>query len=310
MVASSGFILTRNVYASFLMKGVCDMFRKAFPQLSPVLLLLLFFVIIPLLWIIRASFNVVVDGAYMVSAFTLDNYIKFLGSKWYWVNTLWFSIKIAFITTFISSVCAYPVAIYIGKTGGLQRNILMSLVMAPLLIGLVTLVYGWIVIFSGSGLMNSLMIALHVYNEPVKYMWDIKGVCILLVYIGIPYMVLSLIDSIERINPFLIEAARNVGANRWLTFWKIVFPLTLPGLYAGLVIVFALNFSAFAVPLMIGNSNTQMLGLVIYREALLNNNLPFSSAISVIMSIVNALIIMGLTAVFGKLILRKLEVVR
>lgn len=87
-------------------------------------------------------------------------------------------------------------------------------------------------------------------------------------------MVLSLLDSLERISPYLVEAARNVGASRWTAFWKVVFPMTMPGLYAGLVIVFSLNFSAFAVPLMIGDSNTQMIGLIIYREALLNNDLP------------------------------------
>ena len=95
----------------------------------------------------------------------------------------------------------YPVALYIAQTRGLQKSILMTMVLAPLLIGLVTLVYGWIVIFRGGGLLNSLMIAIGVYDEPVRYMWDLKGVIILLVYIGMPYIVLSLLDSIERINP-------------------------------------------------------------------------------------------------------------
>ncbi|MGV0820188.1 ABC transporter permease [Martelella sp. AMO21009] len=283
------------------------MTRRLLPPLLPSLLVLLIFVIAPMLWVVRTSFNELVDGAYMVPALTLDNYVKFLGNKWYLVNTLWFSVKIALLTTFISVVCGYPVALYIARTKGLQRNILMSLIMAPLLIGLVTLVYGWIVIFRGGGLLNSLMIELHVYDEPVRYMWDIKGVIILLIYIGLPYIVLSLLDSIEKISPFLVEAARNVGASRWTAFWRIVFPLTMPGLHSGLVILFSLNFSAFAVPLMIGDSKTQMIGLVIYREALLNNDLPFASALSVIMIFVNALILVGMGALFGKLILHKLE---
>ncbi|MGI6853835.1 ABC transporter permease [Mesorhizobium sp. 1B3] len=268
---------------------------------------LLIFVAFPMLWVLRTSFNELVDGAYIVDAMTLDNYTRFLGDPWYLVNTLWFSIRIAIVTTVISVVCAYPVALYIAKTTGLQRNVLIALIMAPLLIGLVTLVYGWIVIFRGGGLLNSLMIALRIYDEPVRYMWDIKGVVILLVYIGTPYVVLSLLDSIERISPFLVEAARNVGASRWTAFWKIVFPMTLPGLYAGLVIVFSLNFSAFAVPLMVGDSNTQMIGLIVYREALLNNDLPFASALSVIMVAVNALILVGMAALFGRLILNRLE---
>ena len=286
------------------------MIRRVLPPLAPALIALLVFVAFPMLWVVRTSFNELEAGAYIVDALTLDNYTRFLGDSWYLINTLWFSIRIALIATAISVVCAYPVALYIARTAGLQRNILLALIMAPLLIGLVTLVYGWIVIFRGGGLLNSLMIALHVYDQPVRYMWDIKGVVILLVYIGAPYVVLSLLDSIERISPFLVEAARNVGASRWTAFWKIVFPLTMPGLYAGIVIVFALNFSAFAVPLMIGDSNTQMIGLVVYREALLNNDLPFASALSVIMVAVNAMILTGMAVFFGRLILNRLEVKR
>ncbi len=278
--------------------------------LAPAMVALLIFVVMPLLWVARTSFNQGVDGAYMVSALTMDNYVRFLGSSWYLINTLWFSIRIAVIATAISVALGYPVALYIAGTRGLQKSILMTMVLAPLLIGLVTLVYGWIVIFRGGGLLNSLMIAIGVYDEPVRYMWDLKGVIILLVYIGMPYIVLSLLDSIERINPSFVEAARNVGANRWRAFWNITFPLTLPGLYAGLVIVFTLNFSAFAVPLMVGANDTQMIGLVIYREALLNNDLPFASSLSVIMILANATILTGMAFLFGKLILNRLEAKR
>ncbi|MET3792750.1 ABC transporter permease [Aquamicrobium terrae] len=284
--------------------------KAAAVLLAPSFMLLLAFVILPLLWVARVSFNTTVDGAYMVSALTLENYTRFLGSPWYLVNTLWFSIRIAVLSTVISVALAYPMALYIARTSGAQKSILMTMVLSPLLIGLVTLVYGWIVIFRGGGLLNSLMIALRVYDEPVRYMWDLKGVVILLVYIGMPYIVLSLLDSIERINPSLVEAARNVGASPWTAFWKITFPLTMPGLHAGLIIVFSLNFAAFAVPLMVGANDTQMIGLVIYREALLNNDLPFASSLSVIMVAANALILTGMGFVFGRLILNRLEATR
>lgn len=281
--------------------------RNVLTLLAPTVIAMAIFVALPLMWVVRTSFDQTVDGAYTVSAFTFENYTRFLGSAWYLVNTLWFSIRIAIVTTLISVVLGYPVALYIARTAGLQRSILVTMVLSPLLIGLVTLVYGWIVIFRGGGLLNSLMIALHVYDEPVRYMWDLKGVIILLVYIGMPYIVLSLLDSIERVNPSFVEAARNVGASRWKAFWSVTFPLTLPGLYAGLVIAFTLNFSAFAVPLMVGANDTQMIGLVIYREALLNNDLPFASSLSVIMIVANATILTGMSFVFGKLIFNRLE---
>lgn len=275
--------------------------------LAPAGVLVVVFVLVPLAWVVRVSFNEAVAGAYMVSAFTLKNYTDFLGSSWYLVNTLWFTLRIAVTTTLITAVLGYPVALYLARCRGLQKNILMTLVLSPLLIGLVTLVYGWIVIFRGGGLLNTVMIALGVYDEPVKYMWDIKGVVILLVYIGIPYVVLSLLDSLERIDPSFAEAARNAGATRWQAFWKIVFPLSMPGLYGGTVIVFMLNFAAFAVPLMVGANNTQMIGLVIYREAMLNNNLPFASALSVVMITTGALLVVGTGRLVGRLFLDRLE---
>ena len=284
--------------------------RSAALLLAPAVVALTIFVLLPLMWVVRTSFNHTMDGAYMVSAFTFENYVRFLGSSWYLINTLWFSIRVAVVTTLISVLLGYPVALYIAGTRGLQRSALVTMVLSPLLIGLVTLVYGWIVIFRGGGLLNSLMIALRVYDEPVRYMWDLKGVVILLVYIGMPYIVLSLLDSIERINPSFVEAARNVGASRWRAFWSVTFPLTMPGLYAGLVIVFTLNFSAFAVPLMVGATDTQMIGLVIYREALLNNDLPFASSLSVIMIAANATILIGMSFLFGRLILNRLEAKR
>ncbi|WP_029354473.1 ABC transporter permease [Bosea sp. 117] len=284
--------------------------RSAALLLAPAVVALTIFVLFPLMWVVRTSFNHTMDGAYMVSAFTFENYVRFFGSGWYLINTLWFSIRVAVVTILISVLLGYPVALYIAGTRGLQRSALVTMVLSPLLIGLVTLVYGWIVIFRGGGLLNSLMIALRVYDEPVRYMWDLKGVVILLVYIGMPYIVLSLLDSIERINPSFVEAARNVGASRWRAFWSVTFPLTMPGLYAGLVIVFTLNFSAFAVPLMVGATDTQMIGLVIYREALLNNDLPFASSLSVIMIAANATILIGMSFLFGRLILNRLEAKR
>jgi putative spermidine/putrescine transport system permease protein len=280
---------------------------RAFLLLAPALVLVTTFVLFPLGWITRISFNENIPGGYMRTAWILKNYTDVLGSLWYLKNMLWFSVYMTLIATVIATVLSYPIAIYIAKARGVEKNILVTLVLSPLLIGLVTLVYGWIVIFRGGGLLNSLMMTLRVYDEPVQYMWNNRGILILLVYVGMPYMIMSLLDSIERINPSLEEAARNVGASRWTTFWRVTFPLTTPGLYAGLLILLALTFAAFAVPLMVGPDDSQMIGLVIYREALFSNNLPKASSISIIMIATNAAMIMIIGFIFGRLFFRKLE---
>lgn len=278
------------------------------PLLTPAFLVVVLFVLIPVGWLIRISFNVNVDGAYMVPAWVLTNYTDFLSSAWNWINVIWYTIEISVTATFISVLIGYPVAMYITRCGPVQRNILLTLVLSPLLIGLVTLVYGWIVLFRGGGLLNNLMIFLGIYDKPVRYMWNMRGVMILLVYIGVPYVIISLLDSLERINPFLLEAARNIGASPWTTFWKITFPLSMPGLYAGATISFILNFAAFAVPLMVGPDQTRMMGLIVYNEALLANNLPKAAAIAIIMVIVSAIIIVGFNRLCGKFVLDRLEV--
>ena len=102
------------------------------------------------------------------------------------------------------------------------------------------------------------------------------------------------------INPSLMEAAMNVGANRWQCFFKVVFPLTIPGMYAGSLVVFALNYCAFAVPLMVGSQRTNMIGLVIYNQSMQLNNMPFAAAMSVILMVTSILIL----TVYGKVINR------
>lgn len=268
--------------------------------LAPGVVALVVFVVLPILWILRISWYQNIEGGYMTPAWVIENYVRFLGSGWYLRNVLWFSIEIAVLTTAVAALCAYPLALYIARARGLAKNILLTMTLAPLLIGLVSLVYGWIVIFRGHGLLNMLTMALGVTDHPIQYMYNIRGVVILLVYLGVPYIVLTLLDSLERIDNSLIEAALNTGASEWRCFTRIVFPLTMPGLYAGTVVVFVLNFSAFAVPLMVGSTDTNMIGLIIYRQAMELNNLPFAAGVSVIMIVTSMLVLVLFAALIQR----------
>ncbi len=269
---------------------------------------IIFFVILPLAWIIRVSFYEYVEGSYMRAGWVVEHYLRFLGDGWYLTNVLWFSIEIAIFTTGIAVILAYPVALYMIQCRGRWRQFLYTLVLSPLLIGLVSLVFGWIVIFRGEGLLNSFTMWLGITSEPVRYLFSLNGVIILLVYISVPYIVLSLLDNLERMEPAFIEAATNVGANRWQCFFYVVLPLTTPGLYAGSLIVFALNFSAFAVPLMVGSPHTNMIGLVIFRQGMNLNNLPFAAAISVIMVMASVFVILIYSRLMQHIYLKRLGI--
>jgi ABC-type spermidine/putrescine transport system permease subunit I len=276
--------------------------------LLPGVILLLLFMVIPVGWMIRVSFNQSMAGSYMRAAWVIENYIKFLGDLWYLRNVLFFSFKIAVITTFLAILFAYPPSLYIARSRGRKKQLLLTLTLSPLLIGMVCLIFGWIVLFRGHGLLNQLTIWLGITSEPVKYLYSVKGIVICLIYISIPFAILNLLDSLGRVDPSLEEAAMNVGANRWQSFWHVTFPLSTPGMFAGSLVVFALNFCAFAVPLMLGGERIPMAGLVIYTQSLEMSNIPFAAAISVILLISNLVVLYGYSALIHRFFFRRLGV--
>lgn len=276
--------------------------------IAPGILVLVVFMLLPLAWIVRVSFYETVKGTVMTPAWVLDQYARFLGDVWYIQNVLWTSVVVAVVSTVITIALSYPVAIYLARARGAWRQILQTLVLAPLLIGLVSLVFGWIVILRGGGLLNSFTMWIGLTPEPVRYLYSMTAVYILLVYVGIPYVVMTLLDNLERIEPALLEAAANAGASDWQIFRSVIFPLTLPGLNAGLLIVFALNFSAFAIPLMVGSANTNLIGLVVYKQAMQLSNMPFAAAISVIMVATSAAILVTYARLMQRFFLWRLGV--
>lgn len=276
--------------------------------LLPAVALLLFFLLIPAGWIARVSFYRNVVGGYMTPAWVIENYQKFLGDTWYLKSVLWFSFKIALFTTLCSVVIAYPLSIFVARSTGRVKQVLYTITLSPLLIGMVCLIFGWIVIFRGHGILNQLTMSLGITSEPIRYMYSMKGVIICLIYIAVPYVVLNLLDSLSRINPSLEEAAMNVGANRWQTFVRITFPLSVPGMYAGSIVVFTLNFCAFAVPMMVGSERTNMIGLLIYDQAMKMNNLPFAAAVSVILVASSVLALWVYSKLINRYFFRRLGV--
>jgi len=276
--------------------------------LMPGMIFLLIFLMVPIAWIIRVSFYENIVGGYMKAAWVIENYTRFLGDLWYMRNVLYFTFKIGIFTTILAIAFAYPISLYVGRSTGRKKQILLTLVLAPLLISMICLIFGWIVIFRGHGLLNQVTLWLGIASRPIKYMYSLKGVYICLVYISIPYIVLTLLDTFSRIDPSLEEAALNVGANRWQTFLRVTFPLSIPGMVAGSLIVFALNLCAFAVPLLVGGERTPMAGLVAYTQAMELNNMPFAATISVILLLVSMATLFSYLKLINRFFFRRLGV--
>lgn len=277
--------------------------------LMPGLIIFIFFLIIPLIEIIRTSFYENIPGAYMKMVWTLENYKDFLGSLWFIRNVLLFSLRIALITTFFAMFFAYPPTYYIVRSArNRSRPWFLGIVLSPLLINMVSLTMGWMIIFRGHGILNRFTLWAGITSIPIRYMYDIKGVIICLIYIGTPYMIMCLLDSLSRIDPYFEEAAQNIGAKPLQIFLKITLPLSVPGLFAGSLVVFSIAFSAFSIPFMIGSDRTPMIGVVIYDQAMQLSNQPFASAISVIIILITLIIMYTYFTLFNKFFFRKLGI--
>jgi putative spermidine/putrescine transport system permease protein len=147
----------------------------------------------------------------------------------------------------------------------------------------VVLSYGWMVLLANNGLVNKELLALGVIDAPVSLLFNTTGVVIALVAILLPYMVLSLTPVIQNIELGLEEASQSLGANSWRVFWDVVFPLSLPGVGAGSILVFVLTIAAYATPRLVGGSRLLVMPIFVYDQALSLLNWPFASATSFIL---------------------------
>jgi len=152
-------------------------------------------------------------------------------------------------------------------------------------------IFGWIVILGRKGLVNLALMALGL--EPVKLLYNETAVVIGLVNIFVPFMVLPVMASIERIPPSLEEAAQNLGANWYRMFWRVILPLSLPGLISGCLLVYSLSISAFVTPALMGNPRERMVGQQIYDEVLVSFNWPGAASLSLTLVLVSAALMFG-----------------
>ena len=249
--------------------------------IMPALILFVIFYMFPFLWLIRVSFYQNIVGGYMKVVWTLDNYKRFLGDYWYIKNMIFFSFKMAVGSVFLGILLSYPLALGIIKSSGQKKQLLLTIVLSPLLVNMVCLALGMVILLRNQGIFNQFLQWIGISSHPIKLMYNNIGVFIGLTYISIPYLVLSLLDSLSKIDPSLEEAAINLGATGLQSFLKVIFPLSVPGMFAGSLIVFPMNFCAFAIPLMMGSDSMPMIGLVVYRTAMTFNNIPFAAVMAI-----------------------------
>jgi putative spermidine/putrescine transport system permease protein len=183
----------------------------------------------------------------------------------------------------------------------LGHALLLMAVIAPMLTGIVVRTFAWMTLLADRGVINTTLTWLGFIEKPLPLMYGEFGVVIGLVHIYVPFMVLTLVGVIGRIDPALEEAARNLGAGRPRTFLEVTLPLSLPGILAGSLLVFALAISAYVTPVLLGGGNVLTLPMLIYQQVSASFNLGFAGALGVVLLAVSLMLVVAYNAILGRL---------
>ncbi|PTQ73205.1 ABC transporter permease [Pseudomonas sp. GV071] len=249
--------------------------------LTPGLGWLLAFLVLPCLLVLVYSF--VERGAYggIEWTFTLDNYQRAFDPLY--LGILLKSAKIAALATLFAVLIGYPAAYAIARAPRHRQPVYLFLVMLPFWSNYLIRTYAWIVLLNREGLLNKLAATLGYSGEPISLLYTESSVVLGLVYNYIPFVILAIYSSLSRINGELWEASRDLGASGWMTFRRVILPLSVPGIAAGSVFVFVLSIGNFITADLLGGKQVQMVGNLIYSQFLTARDWPFGSALSFIL---------------------------
>ncbi len=220
-----------------------------------------------------------------IRAFSFDNFIWLTEDSLYF-NAYVSSLTIAFVATFLTLLIGYPIAYGMARAPASIRPTLLMLVILPFWTSFLIRVYAWIAILKPEGFLNQFLQAIGLIDEPLIILNTNIAVYIGIVYSYLPFMVLPLYATLEKMDVSLIEAAEDLGCPPLQAFWKITFPLSLPGVVAGFLLVFIPTVGEFVIPDLLGGSRTLMIGKTLWTEFNANRDWPVSAAVAIILLLV------------------------
>lgn len=244
------------------------------------------FFLVPFFVVVIASFQ---DKA---GDWSLANYARILGDSYY-PNVLYVTFKLSLLATLISFVIGYPIAYYIVNVvrGRAARRLCYILVIMPLFTSNIVRSFGWMILLGRQGLVNTTLMALGLTERPVPILFTELSIIIGLTYILVPFMVLTVAGVLQTIDKSLVEAALDLGASRFVTFVKVTFPLSLPGVVAGSLIVFTLAVSAYVVPSIMSGGRTVVMAMSIFEQYGSLFDFNFGAALAVGLLVVTLILI-------------------
>jgi putrescine transport system permease protein len=215
---------------------------------------------------------------------TAGNYVFLLTDKLYIITYLK-SVLMAAIATVLCLVIGFPMAYGIARAGATTRNLLLLLIILPFWISFLLRVYAWMGLLNNYGVINNLLIWLGVIDRPMQMMYTDFAIYIGLVYSYLPFMILPLYATLERMDPDLVEAAQDLGASPSRAFRDVTWPLARPGVIAGCLLVFIPAIGEYVIPYLLGGPGALMIGRVLFDEFFVNNDWPLASSVAIVLLI-------------------------
>jgi putative spermidine/putrescine transport system permease protein len=212
----------------------------------------------------------------------LAQYEKFFGDRFnlsILATTLWLALR----TTLLAILIGYPLAYLFTQSSPRLQRILILIIVMPLLTSAVVRTFAWIVILGRQGIINNTLMAVGLTDRPLTLLYTPMAVVVALAQIELPLMVLPIITALSKIDPNLAQASEALGARKWRTFFWIILPLSMPGLVAGCMLVFAAASSAFVVHTLVGGGQNIFMPLYIYQQGIQANNYPFAATIALVL---------------------------
>ena len=259
-------------------------------MILPLYIFTLIFVACPLLYMVALSFATPGEVHGVQWIFTLDNYRKLLEPVY--LNTFAQSFQLAFTSTLFITLIGYPFGYYMAKLPAGGKKKAMLLLMLPFWVNSLIRLYGWIIILQKKGLLNFVLIKLGIIEKPLSILYSYPAIVIGMIYVLLPFMIMSVYSSAEKLDWSYVEAARDLGASRLQAFFTITLKLTLPGLLSGVILTFVPSMGLFFIADILGGNKVVLVGSLIQDQMTRGSNWPFAAALAVVMMVLTTVLIM------------------
>ncbi len=271
--------------------------------IAPALLVFVLFFILPFAVMVVMSFFSSNPVSNPNAVLTTRHYVRFIeDTADIFHDALWSTLRIGLITTIIALLIGYPLAHWMARMQSrLGHALVLMAVIAPMLTGLVVRTFAWMTILQDKGVINTTLVSLGLIEKPLPLMYNEFGTVVALVHIYVPFMVLTLTGVIGRIDERLEQAARSLGAGRLRAFIEVTLPLSLPGILAGSLLVFALSISAYVTPALMGGTNVLTLPMLIAQQVSTSFNPGFAGALGVVLLLVSLAIVIAYNRILARL---------